>query len=56
MMEIMAVEVIKKSSEISMILEATGMLESTNEMIAMVMVVIGVFNQVILLENVLMRI
>jgi len=56
MVKIMAVEVIKKSSEISMILEATGMLESTNEMIAMVMVVIGVFNQVILLENVLMRI
>lgn len=56
MMEIMAVEVIKKSSEISMILEATGMLESTNEMIAMVMAVIGVFNQVILLENVIMRI
>lgn len=48
--------VIKKSSEISMILEAMGMLESTNEMIAMMMVVIGVFNQVILLENVLMRI
>ena len=56
MVTIIAVEAIKKSSEISMILEATGMLESTNEMIAMVMVVIGVFNQVILLENVLMRI
>lgn len=48
--------VIKKSSEISMILEAMGMLESTNGMIVMMMVVIGVFNQVILLENVLMRI
>jgi hypothetical protein len=56
MVTIMAVEAIKKSSVISMILEATGMLESTNEMIGMVMVVIGVFNQVILLENVLMRI
>merc|ERR1719331_2825709 len=47
---------IRKSSEVSMILEATGMLESTNAMIATVMAVIGVFNQVILLENVIMRI
>lgn len=56
MVTIMAVEVIKKSSEISMILEEMGMLENINGMIVMMMVVIGVFNQAILLENVLMKI